>query len=74
MATLTITVPTATAQRVAAAVGYFTNERGEAITPATMDEVKAFVIQNLKDAVLSYEKEMAARAAKSAVADVDDIV
>ena len=73
MATLTITVPTASAQRVAAAVGYYTNERGETPTPATMEEVKAFVIQNLKDAVISYEKEEAVKAARIAAEAMDDI-
>ena len=73
MATLTITIPTASALRIAEAVGYFKTERGETPTPATMADVKAFVIQNLKDAVISYEREEAVKAARIAAEEMNDI-
>jgi len=69
MATVTITVGNADAQRVADAVGNYTNEDQSAASNA---QVKTWLIDQLKAVVRTYEREVAAEAARAAATDLGD--
>ena len=73
MPTLTITTTGAQAQRIATAFGRLKNLRESDKTPrgATGSEVKAEVIDFIKQVVLEYEKSEAMEAASNAVPDID---
>ncbi len=72
MPTLSITTNASQAQRIATAFGRLKNRRETDRTPrdATGAEVKAEVIDFIKQVVISYEQDVAMQAASNAVPDI----
>ena len=72
MPNLTITTTGAQAQRISTAFGRLKNLRESDKTPrgATNSEVKAEVIDFIKQVVISYEQDLAMQAASDAVPDI----
>ncbi len=73
MPTLTITTNAAQATRIATAFGRLKNLREPDKTPrnATGAEVKAEVIDFIRQVVVNYERDVAMQAAAGAVTDID---
>ncbi len=73
MPTLTITTNAAQAARIVTAFGRLKNRRAPDKSPrnATAAEVKAEVIDFIRQVVVNYERDVAAQAASDAVPGID---
>lgn len=69
MASITLNVPAGSTARIMEAVGYHMN-LGQ---PATAAEVKQFIIQHLKNAVIRYDLDQAELAAQASLNKIEDI-